>query len=382
MEKEINLPVYEKDKCFLFALGRNAMYAACKAMNIASGDEILTPAFDCDGSLQPFKVLNCSLKFYKSDPYSFTADLNDIRKKISSKTRLLHIINHFGFPQPWDDLLGLRKETGIPILEDNAYSLFSEFKGKPLGFFGDFAIFSLRKNLSIIDGGMLRINNPDFSFTMPDKKAKWFYPTERIEVFDIVKRKMGYKIPYWIKKIVARPDNSCPPPLYSEEHKGYPEWWLRDVIEERFSCDYLRLMSKIAKSQLSKIKSEDYAAITKNKREYYSFLSEKLKGIKGISILWSVLPEGVVPFCLLILVSRKRDEFFEQLRKNYDVMAWPTLSGEVLGQLPDFPEVELLGRKLLQINLPSDKVRLPSFRAYLERITQDMYKLAGEYLEN
>ena len=51
-----SLPIYEEDKCTLFALGRNAMYAACQTLKLEPGDEVLTPAFDCDGSLQPFRV--------------------------------------------------------------------------------------------------------------------------------------------------------------------------------------------------------------------------------------------------------------------------------------------------------------------------------------
>ncbi len=152
------------------------MYAACRILGIKSGDEILTPAFDCDGSLQPFNVLGLKLLFYRSDPYTFSADVDDIKRRITSKTRLIHVINHFGMPQPWEELLSLKRETQIPILEDNAYSLFSEFKGRQFGEFVDMAIYSLRKNLPLIDGGMLRINNPQYVFTLHSKSAPLFYP--------------------------------------------------------------------------------------------------------------------------------------------------------------------------------------------------------------
>ena len=73
-------------------------------------------------------------------------------------------------PQPWDSLLAMRQKTGIPILEDNAYSLFSGIGDRLLGTFGDMVIFSLRKNLPLIDGGMLRLNNPRYEFRPTQKR--------------------------------------------------------------------------------------------------------------------------------------------------------------------------------------------------------------------
>jgi len=372
------LPVYNETKCTLFALGRNAMYATCQMLQIKPDDEILTPAFDCDGSLQPFKVAGAKLRFFRCDPYTFAADIGDIKKRISSKTRLIHIINHFGMPQPWDDLLLLRKEAGIPILEDNAYSLFSTFNNKPLGSFGDMAIFSLRKNLPLMDGGLLRINNPEYSLKSPLKSAPFFYPTEIDGIFRSVKATLGYrKAPELLRRFIKKinPEIGPPPPLYSEAERGYPDWPLRDQIGRDFSRDYLRPMSRFARMQLGKFTESDYADISEKKRKYYLRLAEKLSGIKGIDILWPNLPEGAVPFCSFLLIGSKRDFIFDSLRRKYDVMVWPTLSKLILNELNNYPEVELLGRKLLQINLPADKVRSPGFLKYLENLVKDIHFL-------
>ena len=185
------LPIYEKEKCVLFALGRNAIYAVSQILKLDSEDEVLTPAFDCDGSLQPFRVAGCRLRFFRSDPYSFAVDIDDIKRQITNKTKLIHIINHFGIPQPWEDLLSLRQEIGIPILEDNAYSLFSKFNNSPFGIFGDFAVFSLRKNLPLIDGGLLRINNSKYSFKSPIFKGQRFY-LDVNGALNIAKNMIGY----------------------------------------------------------------------------------------------------------------------------------------------------------------------------------------------
>ncbi len=99
-----------KDR-FFFALGRNAIYAAFLSAGLKAGDKVLTPAFDCDGTLQPFKALGLEPVFYRSDPYTFQVDIADIVEKLSAGPKMVHVINHFGFPQPWDELLALRKKS-------------------------------------------------------------------------------------------------------------------------------------------------------------------------------------------------------------------------------------------------------------------------------
>ncbi len=352
------------------------MYAACLSLTLAPGDEVLTPAFDCDGALQPFRVFGLKLVFFRSDPFDFSADIEDIKKKITPKTRLIHIINHFGLPQPWKDLLYLRQETRIPILEDNAYSMFSKTNGRLFGTFGDLSIFSLRKNLPLIDGGLLRINNLEYSFRLEDKSIPLFRLSDTPNLLKIISDRMGF-----FKKLkpvrdlvrIFNPEIMPPTPLYSDPGKGYPPWPLRDSIGKDFSCDYLRPMSRYSRKRINNYSHQGYTRIVDNKCFYYKFLSERLSHVKNIKIIWPVLPDGIVPFCFSFLVlSEKRDAIFSALRKKYNVMAWPTLSKEILNQLDHFPEIRVLGKKLLQLNLDSKKVQSPAFSKYIENLVSDV----------
>ncbi len=131
----------------------------------------------------------------------------------------------------------------------------------------------------------------------------------------------------------------------------------------------------MARFQLSRFSDEALRHIAEKKRAHYTWLSERLSAEKGLTILWPELSEGIVPFCLSLLVESNRDFIFEELRKKYDVMAWPTLPQAVLDRLKDYPDVELLGRRLLQLNLPSDKVRSSGFPDYLKDLVRDMVLL-------
>lgn len=368
------LPIYDPGKCRFFALGRNAMYAACKAIGPKEGDRVLTPAFDCDGALQPFRALGLETDFYRSDPYTFDADIRDIRRRITPKTRLLHVVNHFGFPQPWDEFLKLRRETGVPILEDNAYSLFSSYKGKPLGSFGDFAIFSLRKNLPLADGGMLRVNNPNYEIVSPSVEPRWFYAGSAAGALSLAKSVLGVKrVPEALRRFLKRfRKTACPPPPLRSKDGSVPEWPLRDVTGEEFSCDYLRPMSRLAAFQLSRLSAQEYGRIMAAKRGYYKFIAGRLSGVDGVKVLHPDPDDGTVPFCVSALIESGRDACLEKLQKKYAVMAWPTLPGAVIERLGEFPEVALLGRKLLQINLPAETVTASGFEACAESILNDL----------
>jgi len=372
--RKISLPVYEASRCRLYALGRNAMYAACKAFGLKEGEEILTPAFDCDGSLQPFRALGLKLKFYRSDPYTFEADTGDMEARMGPSTKMVHVINHFGMPQPWDRIKRICVASKVPVMEDCAYSLFS----KGFGTNGDAAIFSLRKNLPIVDGGMLRMNNGNYALGRQAERAPLFYRTESANVLTLVKSAMGYyKAPEGLRRMLrkANPAVEPPPPLYSEKEKGYPEWPLRDHTGEEFSCDYERPISALARFQLEGLPEGYYKNAAEMKRRYYSELAGKFAGLNGLRVLWPELPEGIVPFCLSVLVHRDRDSIFAELRKRYDVMAWPTLSQEVIDRLDEYPEVEILGRKVLQFNLPADKVMRRDYPLYIGRLARDLTAL-------
>ena len=345
----------DNKKFYYFSLGRNAIYAVLKILNISKNDEVLTPAWDCDSCLEPFRVVGCKPIFYRSNPYTFEVDLDHIKGLITSKTKLIHIINHFGQSQPWEPILQFRNDIGIPILEDNAYSFLSGIKGKKFGDFGDFSIFSLRKNLPIPDGGLLKINS-DHKFNLKQNKSKLLYRSEFPFVINrmIFLMKQSVKLEQssfsrMIKGQRYAPSN--PLPLFSDNKQGFPVA-ARGGLSKDFAEDYLRPMSLLSKLVLKFYYEKKFDEIAKMKREYYRYLVGELEQQKGITLLHPKLREGVVPYCLNLLVGENRDKILLNLvGKKYPVMAWPTLPIDVMSNLEKYPEVNMLGTKLIQINL-------------------------------
>jgi len=362
----------------LFALGRNATYAACKSVGVGDGDEILTPAFDCDGALQPFTVMGVRPRFYRINPHDFAIDIEDLQRKITTKTKLIHIVQYFGQPQNWQAIENFKRTCDVPILVDNAYSLYSSYEGRNFSSLGDLAFFSLRKELPLSDGALLQINNSQYHCPRVEESVPWVYAHERARALSIIRAGLKKAIPASdvLLRLLRRGGLGSGvtylPPLYSDLDAELPVVALRDHVGEEFSCDYLRPMSRFARWQLGRLKADDFAAISLRRQTAYRHLVSRLQGIPGLIIMNEYLSDETVPFCLNLRVTRFRDEILSELSREYSVMAWPTLPGAVLEQIDDFPEVRELGSQIIQFVFPWDLIWPTDYFEHLDRFAQDL----------
>jgi dTDP-4-amino-4,6-dideoxygalactose transaminase len=68
---------------------------------------------------------------------------------------VLYVIHYLGWPQRMPALVDLCRRRGMLLVEDCALALLSEVDGRPLGSFGDWAIFCLYKTLPVPNGAVL-----------------------------------------------------------------------------------------------------------------------------------------------------------------------------------------------------------------------------------
>ena len=114
-KEPLNTMIMPKSFYYDFYYGRNSIYFLLEHLQIKEGDEILTPAWDCDEVLQPFRRKKCNLVFYKTDSLTFNVDLNDLERLVNPNIKLIHIINHFGFTQDWVKI----KKNRLPLQYSN-----------------------------------------------------------------------------------------------------------------------------------------------------------------------------------------------------------------------------------------------------------------------
>jgi dTDP-4-amino-4,6-dideoxygalactose transaminase len=137
--------------------GRNAIYLSLKMLGVPPQSEILVPSFICRAAVDPLLSFGVNVSFY---PVSRRCEVDpaDLERRIGPATRAVLVVHYFGFPQPMQSIRELCDTKGVRLIEDCAHVLAGVVNGKPMGSFGDAAVFSWRKFLPVYDGGELVLN--------------------------------------------------------------------------------------------------------------------------------------------------------------------------------------------------------------------------------
>lgn len=122
-------------------------------LNIKKGDEIIIPAHTYCASAIPFARNGAKIIWADIDK-NRVVDLDDLKKKINSKTKAIVAVHLYGFCV---DIDSIKKIIGkkIKIIEDVAQAFGSQYKGKKAGSMGDYACYSFhsQKNMTTLGEG-------------------------------------------------------------------------------------------------------------------------------------------------------------------------------------------------------------------------------------
>lgn len=125
--------------------------------HLKPGDEVLIPAICWSTSVWPLIQMGLKPVFVDVDPRTLNADLADVRRKITPKTRAMMAVHILGNSAPMKELMALVREHGLLLIEDTCESLGSKADGKTLGTFGAFGTYSFyfSHHLTTGEGGMV-----------------------------------------------------------------------------------------------------------------------------------------------------------------------------------------------------------------------------------
>lgn len=136
---------------------------------IHDGDEVLATALTCTASNFPILANNLKIKWVDIDPTTLNMDLDDLERKITSKTKAIILVHWGGYPNDLDRIKQIQDKSqqlyGFKpaVIEDGAHSFGSKYKGKNLGNHGNMVMYSLQaiKHITAIDGGILTLPHQD-----------------------------------------------------------------------------------------------------------------------------------------------------------------------------------------------------------------------------
>ena len=156
------------------ANGTDALQIALMALELKSGDEIITTNFSFASTIEVILLLGLKPVVVDIDPRTFNIDPSLIQDKITDKTKAIIPVHLYGQSCRMEEILEIANKNNLQIIEDNAQALGSKYKfansqRQMSGSIGDIATTSFfpSKNLGCYgDGGAIFTNSDNLAYKM------------------------------------------------------------------------------------------------------------------------------------------------------------------------------------------------------------------------
>jgi dTDP-4-amino-4,6-dideoxygalactose transaminase len=307
-----------------FARGRVALWSAFKSMAIATGSDVLLPAFICDSVVGPIEAVGARPRFFRTGPAA-EIDVTSIRMALTSVTSAVIVPHYFGFPTPLDEIKALCDEHGLWLIEDCAHALYSFVGASPVGRLGHAAMFSPWKSLPLPDGGVLAFN--DSRLVRPE-------PLPDMDSLHLAAR-MIYRVLPTLETAVG-----WSPRLRLLRRRG-----LRESIQDRDRSPEFRRESGSSFSY-QVLERTDGQIVRARRRANFERLAKSVASQPYLRALFTTLDEGVCPLGFPVLSTCRDDARSHFLQLGINVRAyWERLPREVTQEA--FPDAHKLSKEIL-----------------------------------
>ena len=161
--------------------GTAALHLGLIQLGVGPGDEVICQSFTFAASANPIAYQHATPVYIDSEKDTWNMDpalleeaITDRLAKTGKLPKAIIPVHLYGMPAKMDEIMAVANTYGIPVLEDAAEALGSEYKGRRCGTFGDFGVLSFNGNKMITTsgGGALVCRTPE------QAKKTMFYATQ------------------------------------------------------------------------------------------------------------------------------------------------------------------------------------------------------------
>lgn len=140
-----------------FNSGTSAVLAAMMAVGVGPGDEVVAPVLTYHAAVSPARALGAAVRFADVELGSRCLSPQALREAITPRTKAVVVVHQWGRAAAMTEILAIAREHGLVVIEDCSHAHGSRYAGRPVGTFGQVAIFSLQANKAVYagEGGML-----------------------------------------------------------------------------------------------------------------------------------------------------------------------------------------------------------------------------------
>lgn len=133
------------------------MHAILLAHGIGEGDEVIVPSFTFIATANCALFLAAKPVFADIEEETYGLDPEDVKERVSSKTKAIIPIHYGGLPCQVRELKEIAEDHGLLLIEDAAESIGASIDGRKVGSFGDASMFGFcgNKVTATGEGGMI-----------------------------------------------------------------------------------------------------------------------------------------------------------------------------------------------------------------------------------
>ncbi|MED4601259.1 UDP-4-amino-4,6-dideoxy-N-acetyl-beta-L-altrosamine transaminase [Paenibacillus validus] len=146
-----------------FSSGTAALHGACFAAGIGTGDEVITTPITFVASSNCVLYCGGTPVFADIDPATYNIDPEDIKRKITPRTKAIIPVDFTGQPVEIEAIMNIAREHGLLVIQDAAHSLGAEYQNRKIGSFADMTMFSFHpvKHVTTGEGGVIVTDRED-----------------------------------------------------------------------------------------------------------------------------------------------------------------------------------------------------------------------------
>jgi len=159
-EKDLQEFLGEGVHIVALSAGTAAIHLGLVQLGVTQGDEVICQSFTFSASANPITYQGGKPVFVGSEPDTWNMSPRFLREAIDDriaqtgrKPKAIIPVHLYGMPARMDEILAIADEYGIPVVEDAAEALGSEYRGRKCGTFGEFACLSFNGNKMITTSG-------------------------------------------------------------------------------------------------------------------------------------------------------------------------------------------------------------------------------------
>ncbi len=143
--------------CLATSSGTSALACSVNALEIGPGDEVIVPPYTFVATINAVLMQHALPVFVDTDRETMQIDAKKIEAAITPRTRAILPVHLGGSAADLDTILEISRRKRVPVIEDACQSHLAEWRGRPVGTYGDLGCFSLQasKNLNSGEGGVV-----------------------------------------------------------------------------------------------------------------------------------------------------------------------------------------------------------------------------------